>query len=106
MNFSGAIWTYFDISRKSVENYISKLINTAKWTGKKQIFMDLKTAYDTGAERFAIVNSTAHFKEIDESILGTFGTSLKVNFLKKDIFKKNSLQKTPLKFSRLAPLRC
>lgn len=98
MNFSGAIWTYFDISRKSVENYISKLINTAKWTGKKQIFMDLKTAYDTGAERFAIVNSTAHFKEIDESILGTFGTSLKVNFLKKDIFKKNTLQKTPLKF--------
>ena len=98
MNFSGAIWTYFDISRRSVENYISRLINTAKWTGKKQIFMDLKTAYDTGAERFAIVNSTAHFKEIDESILGTFGTSLKVNFLKKDIFKKNSLQKTPLKF--------
>ena len=98
MNFSGAIWTYFDISRRSVENYISRLINTAKWTGKKQIFMDLKTAYDTGAERFAIVNSTAHFKDIDESILGTFGTSLKVNFLKKDIFKKNSLQKTPLKF--------
>ena len=98
MNFSGAIWTYFDFSRKSVENYISRLINTAKWTGKKQIFMDLKTAYDTGAERFAIVNSTAHFKEIDESILGTFGTSLKVNFLKKDIFKKNTLQKTPLKF--------
>ena len=60
--------------------------------------MDLKTAYDTGAERFAIVNSTTHFKEIDESILGTFGTSLKVNFLKKDIFKKNTLQKTPLKF--------
>jgi len=98
MNFSGAIWTYFDISRKSVENYISKLINTAKWTGKKEIFTELKNAYDTGAERFAIVNSTAHFKEIDESILGTFGTSLKVNFLKKDIFKKNTLQKTPLKF--------
>lgn len=98
MNFSGAIWTYFDISRKSVENYISRLINTAKWTGKKDIFIELKNAYDTGAEKFAIVNSTAHFKEIDESILGTFGTSLKVNFLKKDIFKKKTLQKTPLKF--------
>ncbi len=98
MNFKGAIWTYFDVSRRNVENHISRLINTAKWTGNKSAFVQLKEAYDSGDQQLVIVNSSAHFRELDESILGNFGTSLKVSFLKKDIFKSKTLQKTPLKF--------
>ncbi|QKF93216.1 hypothetical protein [Campylobacter sp. CCUG 57310] len=98
MDFDGAVWTYFDIGRQSIENHIARLINTAKWTGKKSHFLQLKEAYDNGEQKLVIVNSTAHFKRLDESILGNFGTALKVNFIKKDIFKTKSLQKTPLKF--------
>lgn len=109
MNFKGTIWTYFDIQQKQVENHLSRLINTSKWTGNKKGFVELKEAYDRGDLGLCIANSTAHFTEINESIIGNFGSSLKVDFLKKDILKKNTLQKTPLKFrdtefDYLAPL--
>ncbi|MBR8466473.1 hypothetical protein KDE13_09015 [Campylobacter sp. faydin G-140] len=109
MDFKGVVWTFFDLEQRQVENHLSRLINTAKWTGNKSGFIELKEAYDTGNIDLVVANSTAHFKEIDESIIGNFGTALKVDFLKKDIFKKNTLQKTPLKFrdtefDYLAPL--
>lgn len=98
MNFKGVIWNYFDIEQRHIENHISRLINTAKWTGNKNLFTELKEAYDIGDIQLVIANSIASFREIDESIIGNFGTALKVDFLKKDIFKKNTLQKTPFKF--------
>ena len=98
MGFDGAIWTYFNLSRKSVENHISRLINFARWTGNKSHFTALKEAYDIGDQQLVIVNSVACFKSIDESIIGDFGTSLKMDYIKKNIFKTRSLQKTPFKF--------
>lgn len=109
MPFKGAVWVYFDITQKNIEKHISRLITSAKWTGNKTIFTELKESYDIGEQDLIIVNATAHFKEIDESILGKFGNTLKMDFIKKDIFKTKTLQKTPLKyrdaeFDFLAPL--
>ncbi|OCR99079.1 hypothetical protein A9K75_08520 [Campylobacter fetus subsp. testudinum] len=98
MNFDGCITTYFDLSRKSVENAIDRLVATAKMNGNKTPFMELKQAYSEGNINLAVINSQAWFKKVDKSILGNFGTNLKMDFIKKDIFKSKSLQRTMFKF--------
>ena len=97
-NFEGAIWMYIDVSQKRIENYISKLITISKWTGTKKHFMDLKQTYSIGEGQYALVNSVAMLKNYDTEIVGSLGNYTKSAFIQKELFRRNTLQKTPLKY--------
>lgn len=98
LDFEGVIWTYFDFYEKRIENAISNLINTAKWSGNKQPFVDLKNQYNTGSEDLMIINSVLLLKKYNKDDIGSIGTALKNSFLPKDIFRKDIIRKTPLKY--------
>lgn len=98
IDFDGCIWTFFDFNQKRIENNISSLINSSKWSGNKQIFVSLKEQYIAGDVELLIVNSVALFKRYDSSAIGSLGTSLKNAYIPKDIFRSDVLRKTPLKY--------
>lgn len=98
INFDGCIWIFFDFCQKRIENNISNLINLAKWSGNKQVFINLKEQYTAGNVDLLIVNSIAMLKRYDNSIIGALGTSLKNAYLPKDIFRSAVLRKMPLKY--------
>jgi hypothetical protein len=97
-NFDGVLWIYMDMSQKRVENYISKLITISKWTGTKKHFTDLKNIYSTGEEDFLLVNSVAMFKKYEEEVVGSIGNYTKAAFIQKELFRRQTIQKTPLKY--------
>lgn len=97
-NFEGALWIYVDISQKRLENYISKLITISKWTGTKKHFTDLKQAYSSGDGQYALVNSVLMLKKYDEETVGSLGNYTKSAFIQKELFRRKTLQKTPLKY--------
>ncbi|MDR1285372.1 MAG: hypothetical protein LBJ88_04140 [Campylobacteraceae bacterium] len=97
-NFDGVLWIYMDLSQKRVENYISKLITISKWTGTKKYFTDLKQVYSTGEEDLLLVNSVAMFKKYDEEIVSSIGNYTKAAFIQKELFRRKTIQKTPLKY--------
>lgn len=98
IDFDGCVWVFFDFNQRRIENNISFLINSSKWSGNKQIFVSLKEQYIAGDVELLIVNSVALFKRYDSSAIGSLGTSLKNAYIPKDIFRSEVLRKTPLKY--------
>jgi hypothetical protein len=98
-DFEGAIWTYFDFSRVRIENQLTKLITAAKWASSEQqkYFNKLKEYY-SGGETLVLTQNIAFFKNIKQEAVGAIGNNLKVAFLPQDLFRRKSIQKTPLKY--------
>ena len=109
LKFDGAIWLYFDINERTVNNHLDLMISSARADGKSKYFKDLKEAYNNGNESLCLLNSTAHLTKYSKAVLGTLSNSVKADFLRKDINRMETLRKTPLKyrdneFDYLAPL--
>lgn len=98
LDFDGSFWFYFDFETKTIERHLAKIINISKWHGKKEVFKALKESYDSDSVKLFLVNSTAHLKRYDDSMISMIGNCLKCDFLHKDIYRKNTLQRTPLKY--------
>lgn len=98
LDFDGSFWFYFNFETKTIERHLAKIINISKWHGKKEVFKALKDNYDSDSVKLFLVNSTAHLKRYDEAMISTIGNCLKCDFLHKDIYRKNTLQRTPLKY--------
>lgn len=98
IDFDGAIWFYFDLYERRIENHISKMINETKMSGNRKPFLELKERYSADESELAIVNSVAFLKRYDEETAGSIGSALKIAYLKKDLFRKDLIRKTPIKF--------
>ena len=98
LNFDGVIWVYCDLNKERIEDKISSLITSAKWTGNKDFFVDLKKAYDSRKQDLVLMNTVAICKKISDGNIGTLGNTLKASFIKKEMQRKETIRKTPLKF--------
>lgn len=98
IDFEGVVWTYFDFYTKRIEIAITSLLNAAKWSGNKEIFTSLKEQYIAGEVDLMIVNSLVFLKKYDSSTIGALGTCLKNAYIPKDIFRADSIRRTPLKY--------
>ena len=98
IDFEGVIWVYFDFYQKRIENMISMLLNVAKWNGNKEIFDSLKEQYIAGEADLIIVNSLVLLKKYESSTIGALGTCLKNAYIPKDIFRADSIRRTPIKY--------
>ena len=98
LKFEGSIWFYINLSKTHIINHIARIINYAKLVGDKKPFLELQQAYNAKECDLAIVNAVAYLKEYDDEIIGNIGSSLKVNFIGKELLKSSHLQKNPIKF--------
>ena len=98
LEFEGAVWVYIDFNKTRIENYITRMLTLAKWSGGEEKFKELKEAYAQKKVDLAIINAVALMKEYEESIVGTLGTDIKTAMVKKDLFRKDIIRKTPLKY--------
>lgn len=98
MDFEGAIWIYFDLYQKRIANFIDSLVNISKFANNKAPFIDLRDSFNREQVELMITNSVAFFKDYDEEVIGNMGTALKNAYIPKDIFRKEHIRKTPLKY--------
>ncbi|NPA64964.1 MAG: hypothetical protein GXO16_08325 [Epsilonproteobacteria bacterium] len=98
LDFEGVVWNYVDFNQKRIELAISRLLTAASWTGNKEAFKALKQAYSDRKIDLAIINSVAVLKEYDESIIGSLGSNLKTAYVRKDLYRKDVIRKTPIKW--------
>lgn len=98
LKFEGAIWFYFDISKKQIDKHIDKLINYSKLVGDKKPFVDLKESYNKKEQELLIVNAVAYLKNYEKDVIGQLESCLKTSFIQKELHKTSHLQKSPLKF--------
>ena len=98
IDFEGAIWFYFDLYERRIENHITKMINETKMAGNRKPFLELKERYSAGEAELVVVNSVAFLKKYNEESAGAIGSALKIAYLKKDLFRKDLIRKTLLKF--------
>lgn len=98
LDFDGCVFIYIDLCQRRIENYIQKIINETKLVGNKEPFVQLKNKYSNNELSLAILNSSLFLKRYDESIIGSLGLSLKFSYLKKELSRTQSIQKTPIKY--------
>lgn len=98
LDFTGAIWFYFDISQASIERHISKIILETKISGSKEPFVFLKEKYAGNELDLVLVNATMYLRDYSAEVVGQIGSFLKTNFIQKEIGRSEHIKKTPLKY--------
>ena len=84
LDFTGAIWFYFDISQASIERHISKIILETKISGSKEPFVFLKEKYAGNELDLILVNATMYLRDYSAEVVEQIGSFLKTNFIQKE----------------------
>ncbi len=109
LDFEGAVWNYFSFNHSEVSNALTRLVNMSKLHGNREPFVKLQEAYKKNEQPLILSNATLHLTKYDKSVISNIGNCLKTEFLEKNLFKKEILRKTGLKyrdteFDYIAPL--
>lgn len=107
LKFTGAVFTYINLSKHSVLPAINRRIWQSTFVGQQKHFKEVRDLYDNGEMKLAVVNSVLLLKKgSGATAAGDIGNRLKITYFPKNLFRKDIIRYTPLlkrdvKFDRI-----
>lgn len=111
LKFTGAVFTYINLSKHSVLPAINRRIWQSTFVGQQKHFKEVRELYDNGEMKLAVVNSVLLLKKgSGATAAGDIGNRLKITYFPKNLFRKDIIRYTPLlkrdiKFDRIVDWR-